>query len=259
LALDNGYASRFVIFIAPLVFIFAFVALKWTAPLLYWKLVAREDSPVEYLTSLVYFVAFVAALAIQRRFHQQRQHFYALLYLLLALGFLFICLEEVSWGQRILGVSSPEAFEEYNRQGEINLHNFAGRYALHAAYILVGAYGAFAHLFIPQRLPKRSKRVSLLFIPDALLFFYFFAVFALYTYYDYLSPLLVALFGPQFGWEFGRGGERFMIAKDQEAAELLLAIGFLLFVERNRRRQQIGRFRDLPRPAFRLGQFHPQS
>jgi hypothetical protein len=31
--------------------------------------------------------------------------------------------EEISWGQRILGLKSPEYFKEHNAQGETNLHN----------------------------------------------------------------------------------------------------------------------------------------
>ena len=31
--------------------------------------------------------------------------------------------EEISWGQRIFGIETPEAFAEHNRQGETNLHN----------------------------------------------------------------------------------------------------------------------------------------
>jgi hypothetical protein len=38
--------------------------------------------------------------------------------------------EEISWGQRVLGIQTPTVFSELNRQGEINIHNlelFQGR------------------------------------------------------------------------------------------------------------------------------------
>ena len=38
--------------------------------------------------------------------------------------------EEISWGQRVLGIQTPTVFNELNRQGEINIHNlelFQGR------------------------------------------------------------------------------------------------------------------------------------
>ncbi len=33
------------------------------------------------------------------------------------------CGEEVSWGQRILGIETPEYIAKHNKQGEFNLHN----------------------------------------------------------------------------------------------------------------------------------------
>ena len=42
----------------------------------------------------------------------------------LALLFLFMFAEEISWGQRSLGYSSPEFFNEHNYQSELNIHNF---------------------------------------------------------------------------------------------------------------------------------------
>ncbi|MCH7917565.1 MAG: hypothetical protein IIC50_06225 [Planctomycetes bacterium] len=43
--------------------------------------------------------------------------------LLLGLFFLVCFLEEISWGQRVFGVGTPEALADANRQGEINIHN----------------------------------------------------------------------------------------------------------------------------------------
>jgi hypothetical protein len=36
---------------------------------------------------------------------------------------LFGAMEEISWGQRILGIESPGWFLKHNKQGEMNLHN----------------------------------------------------------------------------------------------------------------------------------------
>jgi len=44
-------------------------------------------------------------------------------FVLLALGTFLVAMEEISWGQRILGIASPAFFAESNLQGEINLHN----------------------------------------------------------------------------------------------------------------------------------------
>jgi hypothetical protein len=44
-------------------------------------------------------------------------------YVALALVFLFGAGEEISWGQRILGIATPEAIQEINVADEINIHN----------------------------------------------------------------------------------------------------------------------------------------
>ncbi|HLO14942.1 MAG TPA: hypothetical protein VK206_08935 [Anaerolineales bacterium] len=46
-----------------------------------------------------------------------------LVYLGLALLFFFGAGEEISWGQRIFGFSTPQALAEVNKQDELNLHN----------------------------------------------------------------------------------------------------------------------------------------
>jgi len=42
----------------------------------------------------------------------------------LALACLYVAGEEISWGQRLLNLSTPEFFNEHNLQKETNLHNF---------------------------------------------------------------------------------------------------------------------------------------
>jgi hypothetical protein len=44
-------------------------------------------------------------------------------YVALALVFLFGAGEEISWGQRILGIATPESIQEVNVADEINIHN----------------------------------------------------------------------------------------------------------------------------------------
>ena len=44
-------------------------------------------------------------------------------FLLLGILFLVIFLEEISWGQRIFNITTPESIREINMQGELNIHN----------------------------------------------------------------------------------------------------------------------------------------
>jgi len=51
-------------------------------------------------------------------------------YLIIALFFFVLTMEEISWGQAYLGWKTPDAFAEFNRQGETNLHNILESFAL---------------------------------------------------------------------------------------------------------------------------------
>jgi hypothetical protein len=44
-------------------------------------------------------------------------------FILLGCAFLFAFLEEISWGQRIFNLTTPQSLQEINMQKEINLHN----------------------------------------------------------------------------------------------------------------------------------------
>lgn len=43
--------------------------------------------------------------------------------LLMALSLFFVAGDEISWGQRILGIETPESIAQHNQQGETTLHN----------------------------------------------------------------------------------------------------------------------------------------
>lgn len=99
---------------------------------------------------------------------------------------------------------------------------WSDRFLLHGLYIIVGCYGSFAWLIVPKTIRTRYNVSINHLVPDYILTFYFFPTFALYLYYDYVS--LIADY-----W--------FIFAKVQETAELLLSLGFLLFVVFNKYRQ----------------------
>lgn len=87
----------------------------------------REDSLIEYLGALGFFVAsmaFLAAFFLEKtgnRLGSIRTP-RNLVYLGLAAILLFGAGEEISWGQRIIGFETPDTFEE-NEQDETSIHN----------------------------------------------------------------------------------------------------------------------------------------
>ena len=213
----------------PLGFLALLVIAKLAAPGGYLYL-TREDGPVEWLTFLVYLAALPFALALARRLLQAQRPLLALLYGLLALGMFLVAMEEISWGQRVFGVATPEGLAGVNEKQELNFHNIGG-FPLHAAFIAVGFYGAFARLLAPAFLNRRYPLAVELLTPPRALFLYFFVPMTLYAYYEYVYYRHVAPLGVDWATFWAEG--HFIIGKDQEPIELLLALGFLLFVAWN--------------------------
>ena len=85
----------------------------------------QEEGLIEGLGAAAFFAAgvfaFLAFLRDRRRAESRRWRQAVLLGL--AVLFVFAAGEEVSWGQRILGLETPEALESFNDQGETNVHN----------------------------------------------------------------------------------------------------------------------------------------
>lgn len=84
----------------------------------------KEDSFFEWLTALFYFVSFILLML---TFKKNRNIFLLLLGIILLFG----AGEEISWGQRIFGFSTPQEINQYNVQHEFNIHNlvvFDGKY-----------------------------------------------------------------------------------------------------------------------------------
>lgn len=87
-----------------------------------------EDGVFEWLTAVGFFITSICfAIAFFRANRVENRPFYPLLkrlsYLGLALIFFFGTGEEISWGQRIFGLETPEEWSEINVQEETNLHN----------------------------------------------------------------------------------------------------------------------------------------
>jgi hypothetical protein len=86
----------------------------------------REDGPFEWAgaiaflgASVVFFVEFLSTRGAARGGRTLKS--------LALVGFAVLFFgafgEEISWGQRLLGIQPPAVFSEHNRQGEMNIHN----------------------------------------------------------------------------------------------------------------------------------------
>lgn len=204
-----------------------------------------EDGPVEWATAAVYLVIVPIVWFVAARRLRVGDRLGMIAYILLGVGFIFIAGEEVSWGQRQIGFAGPEELVARNIQGEANLHNLLGRYALHAAYITVGLWGLGLGRLVARLLP--FARPSWLYAPDSHRWTWFFPVTAYYVYVDYIGPAIQTAVGPAFErWALGP-------ARFQELVELLLAVGFGLFVLDSARRVRTSAQRTRQRPGSGAG------
>jgi hypothetical protein len=160
-------------------------------------------------------------------FFGNRLILHGVLYGALSIGLLFVAIEEISWGQRILNIATPAYLEQHNTQKEISLHNLhIVQSKLHTVYILVGAHGAFAWVFLARFFPiskAKCRHVVNYLVPDWFISPYFFFTCFIYMLLEY------------FYRPYPSG---FLVWKDQEAVELLLSIGFFSFVITNYLRLQ---------------------
>ena len=106
--------------------------------------ITHEDGVLEWAEVAAWLLVIPFALAMfWHLWHDDGRRWLAMPYLLLALGAIFVTGEEISWGQRILGIDTPSSIRSENEQGETTLHNMR---SVHQEYrlalFLVGAYGS---------------------------------------------------------------------------------------------------------------------
>jgi len=182
-----------------------------------YKWFTQEDGFAESMQVLLYAAALVISLLLTRRLWTSGERGLGGLYLLLSVGFFFLIGEEVNWGQRIFGWVTPETWGDTNKQEETNLHNIYGvGDTFKWVQMLVGAYGAFLPLLVLRAKALARYRHKLAFlVPPLSLTHYFFFMFVWRAYRN-LVPVPDRLY--------------FVVSEYNEVIELILALGFLVFV-----------------------------
>lgn len=85
--------------------------------------IAQEDGFSEYTTAILLFVISIITCVRLIQLFKHKSLTWKLGMLFFALLFFFGAGEEISWGQRIFGIETPEYFKQNNAQYETNLHN----------------------------------------------------------------------------------------------------------------------------------------
>lgn len=82
-----------------------------------------EDGFIEWLTVIALIATMLICFRRAWMLRKQAKPLFLNMTLLFGCAFLFGAGEEISWGQRLLDIESPEFFKKYNAQGETNFHN----------------------------------------------------------------------------------------------------------------------------------------
>lgn len=188
-----------------------------------YKMLTGEDRIAEYLQVLCWGTSLLLTVGLVKNSKVHGKNLIAGLYVLLAIGIIFLIGEEISWGQRLFGWATPEAYKAINKQEETNLHNIHGvGYTFKWLHMLIGAYGAFLPLMllrVPKGMPWRED-LSMIIPPVTLVPFF-------------LMP---------FVWRFYRNlfeapkDFYFVVSEYSEVMELVLASGFVFFLFYQKRR-----------------------
>ncbi len=96
------------------------VARKW--PDLYMRAVV-EDGWIENIQVAVLLLAMGLSLATARLCFRRAYRIWGIGYALFAVVLFWLAGEEISWGQRLFNLATPEWFQAHNVQHETNLHN----------------------------------------------------------------------------------------------------------------------------------------
>lgn len=148
---------------------------------------AKEDGFIENMQFLVLLFSGVVALHVSTRIFSKNK-LLSVVFLLTACVLIFVAGDEISWGQRILGISSPEYFLQNNAQEEITVHNHVSVHGtIPLLYVFAGLYGSsmwvvtklFAQYF-------KKHKTFLILVPGWFLAPYFFAGF-FYNFYTQLG------------------------------------------------------------------------
>lgn len=195
----------------------------------YYSLI-KEDGIIEYGSAICWLLAAVVLVPnIYKRIRFNRKSSFSIIPHVILLLFFIVCAgEEISWGQRILGITTPELLGKINVQNETNLHN-------------IGSISIFSNLFFILNLlfflllPFLTKKYTQLM---NYLYYYSFPL----PNRTVISVFLISLFIWSFiGIRFGTLGfhpfsffaENYYSQMDDEIFEFLSAYSFFVFAVMN--------------------------
>ena len=166
--------------------ILSFIAYKSYDSEILWRLY-REDNFFENITMLLHLASsFLFLLLILQKRREKSSSL--VLYLLFALFFL-IAMEEISWGQRIFGFSTPQFIKEINTIDETNLHNILSltyREIVYPSFFMLVGFIFLLRDYIEKIIKKWGVAKSIIpFLPPHDFLYFGLLIFAMLLVHNY--------------------------------------------------------------------------
>ncbi len=199
--------KQFILLSGFLLIVVAIHISMWPADV--FKKISAEDNIIENTQFFVLISSSVVSFILSYALFKRRVKSFSLLFLAVGIALFFVAGDEISWGQRLLGIATPVIISSENSQGEITFHNVksVGGFIPYT-YTLIGFYGSFAWMIGGFF----KSKFSYLLIPPYFIFPYFATAFL----YNFSTIVGKHSFG-----EFS------------EFAELMLYMGILIFLVEN--------------------------
>jgi hypothetical protein len=182
-----------------------------------YKWFTEEDGFAEDGQVFFWFLTFCLCIAVAQRLWSEGERLMGTMYVGLCCCLFFLMGEEISWGQRLFGWHTPTNYAVINKQAETNIHNIYGvGLTFKWVHLTIAAYGAIPPLVIwRSSLFRRYRQRLSLVIPHYTLLPYFALPMLWRVYANLVDP-------PRRLY--------FVVEKYSEVMELVLAIGFFLFM-----------------------------
>jgi hypothetical protein len=209
------FYQKFFYFLAPL-YLLLMIVVHFNDEKLFF-LITQEDHVIEYLQFFTFALAGIVSLMIVRKLGKKNIELWVF-HLILALGLLFVAGEEISWGQRLIGLETPQTLADINYQYELTIHNIRPiQRMMHFVYMAIGLWGVAGRLII-RRLRFIPEKLKPFLAPKYYLLFYFLAVGVFFTFSEYVLWYYEIATAAKIG-----------VHRWQEVSEIYVSTGFLLF------------------------------
>jgi hypothetical protein len=203
---ENNRKSKIisiVLFILPIILLLLLLLLaKYNYPI--YQSIGMEDGLLEWLQFIFFISSSILALLISFKLRKNKK-LISIIFLILALGLIFVAFEEISWGQRIFNWETNEKFQE-NIQQETNIHNLTIFHnTIGLIYLAICAYATLGWILLKFNFNKTIKTFLQYFIIPPFLIFYFLPLCINAFYFVFFAP------------------------QDYEVTEFLMSLGFFIF------------------------------